>query len=407
MDRKTFIPRQMDAHNAFVKDGFANAPVIRQKGELLAGLALAVKDVFDVSGMRMGAGNPVWLEHSTPASHTATAVQLLLEQGALWVGKKVTDELTYSLSGMNRHYGAPKNPAAPGRMTGGSSSGSAAVVAAHYADIALGTDCGGSIRLPASYCGLWGFRPTFGRISNHGCMTLAHSFDTVGWFTRDWRTSLRVFEVLAHTQSRHQDRVRSFTVPLFVLALLDERIRTAFTHLLDRLQQHVRVSDCLHDSHEAEIRAAALRTLQAAEAWQQHGAWVDTHGASLGGDVRIRFNHAKQITREAVSRAQRERTKAGSTFNQLLDQPGTFLLMPTVSTVAPWIDSDAELVESIRRDAQKMLCLAGLAGLPQISFPWMTIDGAPIGLSIIGARGKDEAVYGAARYVQSEISAIF
>ncbi len=103
------------------------------------------------------------------------------------VGKAITDELTYSLNGENIHYGTPVNPKAPGRIPGGSSSGSAVAVAGELADFALGTDCGGSVRAPASFCGIYGMRPSHGRISTAGVFRLAPRFDTVGWFARDGR----------------------------------------------------------------------------------------------------------------------------------------------------------------------------------------------------------------------------
>src|SRR6218665_673770 len=151
----------------------------------LSGLTLAVKDLFDVKGYRTGCGCPTKLAESEVKTVTAPAVQRLLDAGARFVGKTHTDELAWSMYGMNAHFGTPVNVAAPDRIPGGSSSGSAAAVAAGLADIALGTDTGGSVRAPASFCGLWGLRPTHGRISLEGCMELCASFDTAGFFARD------------------------------------------------------------------------------------------------------------------------------------------------------------------------------------------------------------------------------
>ncbi len=152
--------------------------------------------MFDIAGHRTGNGNPVWLETHPPEAHTASAVARLLAAGGRMVGKTHTDELAYSLNGENVHYGTPTNPRAPGRIPGGSSSGSAAAVAGGLVDFALGTDCGGSVRLPASYCGIFGIRTTHGLVPADGVVDLAKSFDTVGWFARDAATMLRVGEVL-------------------------------------------------------------------------------------------------------------------------------------------------------------------------------------------------------------------
>src|SRR5690606_22122831 len=189
-------------NGAFVADGFGRSPHEGESGEgtCLAGVRLAVKDVFQIRGMRAGAGNPDWLSAQPVALQTAPVAEWLLDAGACWVGKTVTDELTYSLAGINVHYGTPQNPAASDRLPGGSSSGSAVAVAAGHADLALGTDCGWSVRWPASYCGIWGIRPSHGRVTTQGCFTLAHSFDTVGWFASEGELLERVLQTLLHTQ---------------------------------------------------------------------------------------------------------------------------------------------------------------------------------------------------------------
>src|SRR5688572_8418558 len=162
----------------------------------LAGLTFAAKDIYDVAGAKTGFGCPDWLRTHEPAARTAPAVQRLLDAGAHLVGKTHTEEMAWSLTGENAHYGTPVNVNAPGRVPGGSSSGSAAAVAAGVVDFAIGSDTGGSVRLPASYCGILGMRPTHGRISLEGVCPLAPSFDTCGWFARDAGVFERVGRVL-------------------------------------------------------------------------------------------------------------------------------------------------------------------------------------------------------------------
>ena len=165
-----FVPHDLKAPLA----GAATGP--------LAGLTGAVKDMYDIAGERTGAGNPDWLATQQPASRNAAAIQRLLDAGATIVGKTICDEFFYSVAGMNAHYGTPANLRAPGRIPGGSSSGSAAAAAAGACDFALGSDTGGSVRIPASLCGLYGIRTTLGRIDLGGAMAMSPTFDTVGWF---------------------------------------------------------------------------------------------------------------------------------------------------------------------------------------------------------------------------------
>ena len=174
-----------DPFNAILD--LAEVPVPNAESGPLAGLSLAVKDIFDVAGYVTGCGNPAKASEGRMASKTAAAVQSLLDAGARFAGKTQTDELAFSLMGQNAHFSQPINPAAPDRVTGGSSSGSAAAVAGRLVDIAVGSDTGGSIRAPASFCGLIGLRTTHGRIPLDGAMPLAPSLDTFGWFAEGYR----------------------------------------------------------------------------------------------------------------------------------------------------------------------------------------------------------------------------
>jgi len=202
----------------------------------LSGLRFAAKDVFDVAGHPTGAGNPTWLAtHPMPTAHSPVVAQLLAA-GATLVGKVLTDELAYSLHGDNVHHGTPINSAAPDCVPGGSSSGSAAAVAAHLVDFALGTDTGGSTRVPASYTGLWGLRTTHGLVRAQGVVPLHPSFDTVTWLAHDSATFERVGAELLPANQFEPTRV---LIPQDTWALADpvfaeplQRARDALTALL-------------------------------------------------------------------------------------------------------------------------------------------------------------------------------
>src|SRR5215510_15495800 len=169
--RSCFVPHDLPAP----LKGAASGP--------LAGLSAVVKDMYDIAGERTGCGSPEWLATHPPAARNCPPVQKILDAGATITGKTVCDECFYSISGANAHYGTPVNVRAPGRMPGGSSAGSAAAVAAGACDIGLGSDTGGSVRVPAAQCGIYGIRPTINRIADSGVMSMAPSFDVPGWFT--------------------------------------------------------------------------------------------------------------------------------------------------------------------------------------------------------------------------------
>ena len=171
-----------DPYNAFCKHGPDR--LTGAAAGPLAGLTCAIKDLFDIAGYVTGGGNPDWHASHEAARRTAPVVQKLLDAGATIVGKTHTDELSRGIFGENAHYGTPINPKAPGRVPGGSSSGSAAAVAGQLVDFALGTDTGGSVRVPASFCGIYGLRPSHGRLPFEGVLPQAPSFDTIGWFAR-------------------------------------------------------------------------------------------------------------------------------------------------------------------------------------------------------------------------------
>jgi Asp-tRNA(Asn)/Glu-tRNA(Gln) amidotransferase A subunit family amidase len=393
---------QPGLNGAFMAQGFGvlPSPSDRVYAPGLRGIGLAVKDVFDVAGLTCSAGNPRWLQDHPVASQTAPVVRWLLAEGCHWIGKTVTDELTYSLAGINVHDGTPVNPAAPAHLPGGSSSGSAVAVAAGHADLSLGTDCGGSIRLPASYCGLWGIRPSHGRVPTDGCFTLAHSFDTVGWFARDPDILGAALECLMHSRlPQPLEQQSRLLISDDVLKLLDVPVHAAFERwLVDEKIPYERL--CV-GTLPLDIWAHAFRILQAAEIWQQHGQWVQGAQPQFGTDVAERFAAARLITPDQVLAAAQVRSQAQGFLAQVLGT-NRQLLLPPVPGVAPLLDACSEQVNDTRARSQKLLCMAGLAGLPQVVMPWQLFGGAPVGMSLMGARFTDEQVLDTARLLQHQ-----
>ncbi|WP_454918115.1 amidase [Xanthobacter sediminis] len=371
---------------------FLPGPRVAVKGAAggpLSGLTFAVKDVLDVAGVVTGNGHPEWARTHAPARAHAAAVARVLDAGADLVGKTMSDELAYSLTGENVHYGTPLNSAAPDRVPGGSSSGSAAAVAAGLVDFALGSDCGGSVRVPASYCGLLGMRPTHGRVPAEGIAPFAPSFDCVGWFARDPKVFAAVGRVLLG-EGGPAAAPRRLLLATDAFALLGDEVRAALAPALARLENAVAPAEEVVLAPEGlSAWSAAFRALQAAEIWQSVGAWVSAVRPEFGPGVRERFAAAEKLDPAEVEAARPVRRAVVERTAALLPE-GTVMVLPTTPRPAPLKGSAAADTEvAYRHLAMNLLCTAGLAGLPQVSLPLAQVEGAPIGLSLVGRRGGD------------------
>lgn len=360
-------------------------------GGPLSGLSFAAKDVFDIAGFRTGAGNPDWLRTHPPADTTASSVQRLLDAGATLAGKTHTDELTFSLNGENHHYGTPLNPNAPGRIPGGSSSGSAAAVAGGLVDFALGTDTGGSVRLPANNCGVFGFRPTHGLIPNDGVVPLAPGFDTVGWFARDGQMLQHIGKVLlvpGHDEPGFCNFLLATDALDLVFAAMRPALDQAIANLAETLGDFEEVS--LYNG-KAEHWMSAFRALQGVEVWQTHGAWISEARPEFGPDIRNRFEWAASIDPGLVPAAGRTRSAVTQYLDELLGQDKV-LCIPSSPSIALLKNLDGDELEQFRQSALALLCVAGLAGLPQVSLPLARHDSCPLGVSLIGPRHSDSCL---------------
>lgn len=373
-----------DTVNAFIKTFTVRG---KPTGGALENFTFCVKDNYDVTGETTGYGNPDWARTHAPATTHAFAVERLLEAGATLLGKTHTDELAYSLMGLNAHYGTPLNTAAPDRIPGGSSSGSAAATAAGMVDIGLGSDTGGSIRVPASFCGIFGMRPTHGRISMAGLLPLAPSFDTVGWFARDASALSKAGGALGlPVDGPSPGRI---IVPLDAWELADAPTVRALEKSLDMLQSiygqaiHLRLSDTsLADWREV------FRICQAAEIWQALGPWVTENNPAFGPGVRERFETASKISEAQWNQAIASRIDIAASLSIMLDNDAV-IVMPTVTSPAPKSNATTQQLEHFRSRSLDLLCPAGLGGLPQLTLPAAMVDGGPVGLSLLGLRNSD------------------
>jgi amidase len=392
----------MNAHrdplNAFLD--MPEAPVPNADSGPLSELTLAVKDIFDVAGYPTGWGNPQKAAEAQPATQTAPSVQRLLDAGARFVGKTQTDELAFSLMGHNAHFPQPVNPVARDRVTGGSSSGSAAAVAGGLADIAIGSDTGGSIRAPASFCGLVGLRTTYGRIPLDGAMPLAPSFDTFGWFAKDITTYEKVAEVLFGGDSAALSRPFHFpSLDTFLLGESEAREYRRMVTGISMLLGEPPVAPALNNS--VDDLYWCFRKLQAYEAWASHGKWISERDRGLGPGVKERFEFGSTITAETVALEEKRRAGFRAELAEMLDNDGV-LVLPTVPGAAPLKSLSFDATQAYRERALHLLCLSGLSGFPQITLPLGSVDAAPFGISLLGPAGSDLALIRLGRRILEE-----
>ncbi|MEJ5127430.1 amidase [Comamonas sp. MYb21] len=390
-----------DPAHAFVP--YPDVPVRHAATGPLSGLYFGVKDLFDIAGYPTGGGNPLLLALSGIKTQTAPTVQKLLDAGAALAGKTVTDELAFSMNGNNAHFGAPINGNAPERITGGSSSGSASAVSSRMCDFALGTDTGGSVRAPASHCGLYGIRPTHGRVSLESALALCHSFDTCGWFARDAHTFARVADVLmAPDTTPLPDRPR-LLMPSDVWGLVDSAVRPAWDGALQQITQLLgSAQDCKAVLDSFDAMYWSFRYIQGREAWMTDGAFISRYAPVLGPGVKERFDWSSKVTDAQVQEAEQFRARFRQHLADLLGSDGV-LVMPTMPDIAPLRSADEASLEAYRNQAVQMLCLAGLAGFPQISLPLASRDGAPLGISLLGPAGTDRSLIAIAQQLAAAV----
>jgi amidase len=356
----------------------------------LSDLTFAAKDLFDVAGSITTYGNPDWARTHAPARATAPLLITLLQAGARLVGKTKTVELAYGLTGENIWHGTPRNPRAPDRFPGGSSCGSAAAVAARLVDFAMGSDTGGSVRIPASYCGLFGIRPSYGAVSLAGARPLAPSLDTAGWFARSASLLARVGEVLL-PGGRHELAGPLLRVEEAWVSAQPE-VAEILRPKLEKLEQlcgraiGVRLAPEGIDSFYDHFR-----TVQAEEAWAALGDWIEATQPRLGPGVAERFTAARTIDPASCATGRAFRRALQARIPPML-AGGALLVYPTSPCPAPLLTATMVELEAVRQATIGVTAIAGLCGLPEVTLPVATIRGAPIGLSLVAAPGRDMAL---------------
>jgi len=383
--------------HAFVEHGPASLRLT--KDGPLSDLSFAAKDLMDVAGVKSGWGNPDRLRDATPAVATASSVLAVLMAGAHLVGKTHTDELACGMFGMNPHFGTPINPKAPSRVPGGSSSGSASVVAAGLCDFALGTDTGGSVRVPASFCGLYGLRTTFGRLSVAGIMAMAPSFDTVGWLARDARTLRRVGEVyfgpIGEPGATRLLLARdTFNIP----------VKSIGEALLPAARSLGAVEEVTLFVEGVDFWLDTFRPLQLYDLWSTLGAWSNAPGRRLSQAVAERIELSSHVDPVKFAAAVVRREALTDRLVSLLGDDG-ILVLPTAHDLPPHRDAPVSAQVEFREKTLALTCVASLCRLPQINIPATTIEGCPVGLSLIAGPRGDQRLLSVAEKIGDALAA--
>jgi amidase len=367
-------------------------PLVGAAAGPLAGLSFMVKDLFAIEGRKVSNGNPDFYEHASPAHRTAPVIERLLRAGASCTGITICDEFFYSVLGSNAHYGQPVNIRALEHVTGGSSCGSAAAVAAAMCDFALGSDTGGSIRVPASFCGLYGLRPTFGRIDVAGATAMAPSYDTIGFLARD----AELFRTIGHVLldgPKVETPVKRLIIPEDVIGYAESSIDVALWEVFSRIGGALPHAERkMLAGEDTDSWRDAFRVIQGFEIQSTLLPFVQSHNVELGPGVKERFETAAKISFAEVEAAREVRAEVTKRMRGIA-QPGTVIALPTTPTLPPErnIPDGASFAE-FRTLTLQSTCLAGHAGLPQISIPAFEAAGCPVGLSFIGWQGGDEAL---------------
>jgi amidase len=360
----------------------------------LAGLSFMAKDLFAIEGHRVSNGNPCFYEHAEPAAETAPVVRRLLDAGASCTGITICDEFFYSVLGDNVHYGQPRNPRAPRHVTGGSSCGSAAAVAASMCDFALGSDTGGSIRVPASFCGLYGLRPTHGRISLEGVTPMAPTFDTVGFLARDAELLRRIGHLLLEGD-RIDAEIERIVLAEDIFVHSEASADQTLWRMLEKLKRDLpKIEHRTIAGEEIAEWRDAFRIIQGYEIQDSLLPFIKAHSheVNLGPGVKERFEAAGKITTEETEEARRARARVAAHLRATVEL-GTVIVLPTTPTLPPERDiPDGASFADFRTRTLGSTCLAGLGGLPQISIPAGEAAGCPVGLSFIAWRGGDEVL---------------
>ncbi|XP_062176378.1 outer envelope protein 64, mitochondrial [Alnus glutinosa] len=381
----------------------------------LAGLTFAIKDIFDLKDYVTGFGNRDWERLHESSGKTAVAVTALLKNGATCAGKTVMDEFAFGITGENIHYGTPTNPQMSSCIPGGSSSGSAVAVAAELVDFSLGTDTVGCVRIPASFCGILGFRPSHGAISTIGVLPNSQSLDTVGWFARDPSTLHRVGHVLLQLNSVEPRRARRllFADDLFQFSKVPtQKTLYVVSKAIENLSgyqppKHMNFGQYIalnvpslkgvrepstnlqNGTSTLKALSSVMVSLQRYEFKSNHEEWVKSVKPKLGPDVSDRILAAINTSRENMKTLYKVRTEMRAALQNLLKDDG-ILVVPTVADPPLKLNVKKQLAAEFHDRAFALSSIASMSGCCQVTIPLGKHNDCPISVSFITFHGADK-----------------
>jgi aspartyl-tRNA(Asn)/glutamyl-tRNA(Gln) amidotransferase subunit A len=386
-----------------------------QPGGDLAGIPIVVKDMIDVAGLPTAAGSPNFFGHE-PARKDALVVDKLKYAGAVIFGKAHTHEIALGITGINPHTGPVRNPHNPERITGGSSSGSAAAVASGMALGALGTDTGGSIRIPAALCGVVGFKPTFGRISTRGVMPLSWNLDHVGPIAKTVADAALLYNLLAGydphdpnsvlvppTPFQMQKDLADFRVALAVGEYISESDPEILSALSRAAEAFASLGAEIVEVEIPRLREAAQAngTMVIADAAAFHRERLEANPEWFGPDVRERLERGRAISSSDYVLARRIQSEMKRYFGLFFD-PFDILLLPTTASAAAPIDGLNSAAYAPR--LTRFTAPFNLTGLPALSVPCgKSSEGLPIGVQLVGPAWSEQVVLQAGLALESAL----
>ncbi|XP_055809371.1 outer envelope protein 64, mitochondrial isoform X2 [Solanum dulcamara] len=381
----------------------------------LFSLSFAINDNIDVKEYVTGFGSPAWKRTHEVATKTAMVVTALLKNGSTCVGKTIMDEFGLGITGENVHYGTPTNPKLPSHIPGGSSSGSAVAVAAERVDFALGTDTTGCIRVPAAFCGVFGFRPSHGAVSTIGVLPVSQSLDSIGWLARDPSVLHRVGHVLLQIPSVEPKRTRCFVIAddLFQLCKVPKQ-KTVYViaKVIEKLSgyqtpEHLNIGKYIASNvpslkgfiEQSTIQQNGMSTLRALssvifllqryEFKTNYEEWMKAVKPRLGSQVSNHIAAAVTLAPENIKVLYKVRTEMRVAIQNLLKNDG-ILVLPTIADPPLKLKSRKGLSAELHDRAFALLGIASMSGCCQAAIPFGEHDNYPISLSFIASHGTDK-----------------
>ena len=358
------------------------------KGNLLD-MRFLCKDMCQIKGFKTSCGNPDFYKHTAEATENAPFLEKILNEGAILEGITICDEFFYSIIGENIHYGTPSNKNAPNCVPGGSSSGSAAALTQINYDFTIGTDTGGSVRVPASFCGIYGFRPTHGRINLNKVYPMSKSFDTLGWFSNNKSNMLKVGKVFFDHFEGIPIEQKNILIPIDIINNLDENIKSQFYDYCENKFKNLKKVQ-LSKYNKSEL-AECFRVIQGYEIKLSMLPWIQKYNPKISTEINSRFEVTKNITVNMYNESINLRKEFVSELDKNLSKEA-LIIFPTTPFSAPITGQSDDDLSELRKKVMEFTCIGGLSSRPQISIPKFKGSNGPIGLSILGNKNADEII---------------